>query len=482
MKNNLDPKEQLKELLKRYPEELWENGIYIEVFGTVLDYISRVNQSLEDFLLEFPNLYKPLFENEDNYQKTYNLLTTILFDFEKRKEARCACQKNGWSSVEKIIDEIDKEQSNIGHPDSSSAVDIFAGHKVEGVIWQLSDIHFGDMNLMGLSPRELVDTLCLIVNETPEFEPRLIIISGDLTSRAAEDEFKKLEIFCEYLSDELWGEHRPQRFLVVPGNHDTTWLGGGKADKLSNFNKYLSNSEKVITPFWKGPKKNSDSDGDVTITRFDMDKHPNVPPFVLVRDKRLNLQFLLLVSSYYSGFVPEKVRHAIMGIKPNKDRKVLQELLREDKGEISRDYLVHLKNSIKPVNRPTIAITHHHLDHYGTNACESKNARNLLFACAEKGIWLILHGHTHLEEAFDSQRVPNLNEAYPIPCPTLCSDTEPGNMWGFMIHLIGHSMEPRRITTAVWRTDESKFFKKNPDRLHIRYKFLLHKDKIKLIK
>jgi len=425
--------------------------------------------------------YKPLFENEDNHKNTYNLLKTILFDSQERKEARDACEKNGWNAAAQIIDKIDEEYRIMSQPNSLSVADKFVGHKVEGVIWQLSDLHFGAMNIMGFNPRQLADTLIAATSSTPEFEPRFIIISGDLTSKSSEDELKDLLEFCKYLSDEFWDEYRPQRFLVVPGNHDTTWLDEGKADKLFNFNEYISKRGKVVTPFWIGPKKMRDTDGQVTITRFDMDKHPNVPPFVLVRDKRLDLQFLLLVSCYYSGFVPEQVRNVMMKIKPDNTKTVLQELLREDKGEISRDYLVHLKTSINPVNRLTIAITHHNLYQYGTNICKTENARNLLSACAEKNIWLILHGHTHLEEAFDSNRTPNPDEAYPIPCPTLCSYPEAGNTWGFMIHFVGPSIEPRRITTAVWRTDESKFFKNNPDRFYIRYKFLFRKNKIELL-
>jgi len=56
-KNNFEPKNQLKELLRKYPEKLQKDGIYIEIFGIILDYLSRSRLNLENFLIKFPNLY-----------------------------------------------------------------------------------------------------------------------------------------------------------------------------------------------------------------------------------------------------------------------------------------------------------------------------------------------------------------------------------------------------------------------------------------
>lgn len=475
--------EQLKILIEKYPAQLKQHNINVDIFGILLDYIGRTNKKIEDIFSSYPNLYNEIFKNDEEVlYKTKQLLKVILFNLEKRKSARAACKSKGWTIFEKLIDDIEDEIVEMDFLRTSSPADILVGHRVEGVVWQLSDIHFGKCNELGLEPKGLADIFSLIVRDTPELEPSLIVISGDVSSTASKDEFDAFIEFIDCLSEGVWHELRPHRILVIPGNHETTWLPGGKADKLNNFVKYFANTEKAVTPFWNGSKSGGDGDGEISIHPYFSKDEPDIPPFTIIYDKNLNLQILLLVSSYFSGDVPEAVRETLEKIEECSAKETLRNLLREDKGEITRENLIFLKKKLEKSDRRTsIAVIHHHLNQYGTKACEAPYTRDLLSTLAEKGFRLLLHGHTHLVEGFGSPRTPNPNEAYPIPCPTLCSDCEPGSTWGFMVHFFGPPAETRTLTTAVWNVDEYKFFKLNNSSLNVRYKFKISADSIEVL-
>ena len=69
-------------------------------------------------------------------------------------------------------------------------------------IVHISDLHFG-MNRL-----EIADAF---LQDLSSVKPELIIISGDLTQRAKDEQFLALQIFLKQL---------PAEVLVVPGNHD----------------------------------------------------------------------------------------------------------------------------------------------------------------------------------------------------------------------------------------------------------------------
>lgn len=478
--NKFDPIKQLEELIKRFPDELKQDCIFIDIHGVILDYMARTNISIEYILLKYPKLYPALFEGDSKTEKrTATFLRDILNDTQKRLDARSAGIKRGWPKIESMINDIERKQNIM---QTSSKADLLAGHRVEGVIWQLSDIHFGKFNKLELDAKSLAETLVAIGNDSPSFEPRLILVSGDITSSSEDSEYQDFLLFCKTLSEGLWGQYRPHRILVIPGNHETTWSDDGTADQLSKFKKFIA-STGLVTPFWDRGKTFKDSDGEVSILRFDRDDKPETPPFVLFKDKRLKIQILLLISSYYSGNVPEKVRELLhnASISNIDTLKSLQNILREDKGEMGRDYILHLKTTLKDVDCPTFALSHHHLHQYGLDACQNSYSKVLLESLASKGIRLILHGHTHLIEEKGSSRIVDSSQAYPIPCPTLCSDSEPGSSFGFMMHFIGPDSTPRNVSTAVWLIDNAKFFNIASDRLFLRYKYLLYRDKLELI-
>ncbi len=75
-------------------------------------------------------------------------------------------------------------------------------------IVHLSDIHFG--GVADLGQVEAVEEL------VPDLEPRLIVLSGDLTQRSRHGEYQAAKSLARELE-------RTAPVLVIPGNHDVQW-------------------------------------------------------------------------------------------------------------------------------------------------------------------------------------------------------------------------------------------------------------------
>ena len=99
-------------------------------------------------------------------------------------------------------------------------------------IVHLSDLHFGRID------PAVVDALAAAV---PTLRPDLVAISGDLTQRAREQEFRQAREFLDRL---------PQPQMVVPGNHDVPLHNLFKrfTHPLRLYRRYISN---VMEPFFE---------------------------------------------------------------------------------------------------------------------------------------------------------------------------------------------------------------------------------------
>lgn len=102
-------------------------------------------------------------------------------------------------------------------------------------IVHLSDPHFGGVADLGL--------IAGVEEIVPELEPRLIVISGDLTQRARHGEFQAARGWLRELE-------RTAPVLVLPGNHDVQWwwrpfVPFGSAAK---FRKYVRYFGPILTP------------------------------------------------------------------------------------------------------------------------------------------------------------------------------------------------------------------------------------------
>jgi 3',5'-cyclic AMP phosphodiesterase CpdA len=98
-------------------------------------------------------------------------------------------------------------------------------------IVHLSDLHFGRID------QAVVDALAAVV---PTLRPDLVAISGDLTQRAREREFRQARDFLKLL---------PQPQIVVPGNHDVPLHNLLKRfiEPLTLYRRYISNE---MEPFF----------------------------------------------------------------------------------------------------------------------------------------------------------------------------------------------------------------------------------------
>ena len=93
-------------------------------------------------------------------------------------------------------------------------------------IVQLSDLHFG----MILQP-----TLEPLIKTVWSLEPDLVIISGDLTQRATEEQFREARAYIARL---------PQPQLLIPGNHDVPLYDVFRrfAQPLDRYKEYITSN------------------------------------------------------------------------------------------------------------------------------------------------------------------------------------------------------------------------------------------------
>jgi 3',5'-cyclic AMP phosphodiesterase CpdA len=98
-------------------------------------------------------------------------------------------------------------------------------------IVHLSDIHFGRVNHLVISP---------LVEAIAKISPDLVAVSGDLTQRARSQQFKDARAFLDRL---------PTPQIVVPGNHDLP-LDNVAARFLQPLHKYRRYITDDLRPFY----------------------------------------------------------------------------------------------------------------------------------------------------------------------------------------------------------------------------------------
>lgn len=458
--------QQLETIIHRYPADK------VNIVGVILDYIGRTEKRLDEVCSMNTKIYRTLFLGDDIAEGKQLVRSQIKTqeDAEKLREET----KDIFPVIESFVRDVESEiisleKQNIPDENLFSNPPDYLEHGVDAIIWQLSDVHFGKYNKLENNPRELASLIAKTASDFPLLKPDLIVISGDLTSVAAIDEFGKFGEFCEALSGFIWGRNVPQRILVVPGNHDVAWLGDGNADKMQRFQTELVGKGFCITPF--GNDSEEFEDGKILVKRFETDNE-FVPPFALVNYQDYDLEILLLVSGYFSGKVPEEVQGLLGGVE---SREALQNLLRVDEGAVSREYNLCLSNLPEASTQTRLGVIHHHPIQYGIEPCHNKFAPQLLETLFKKNVPLLLHGHVHLTEDFASCRPPMSGRTYPIPCSTLTSICTSGDR-GMNIHLIGKKNGIKEMTTLYWNISTSSDFKK--EGLMKRYKSSIHADKI----
>ena len=132
------------------------------------------------------------------------------------------------------------------------------------LLLHLSDLHFGNKNRFADdAPDELSKAFYRALKTAVEeigddSQISLVVITGDVAESGLPSEFRYARVFLGSLADQL--ALRPERFVIVPGNHDISWddcqivragLKGEKfaadefharlnAEKLANYRRFLA--------------------------------------------------------------------------------------------------------------------------------------------------------------------------------------------------------------------------------------------------
>ena len=450
--------EQLEIILKRYPKDP------VNIEGVILDYLGQSGASIDTVFQLNQKIYTDLFIG-NNVESGKELLRCFLSSQESAKEL-ISKTESIYSNIPKLIEDI------YGSPNERAKMinKLFENPTqhlkadIKSIIWQISDLHFGFLNTIDNDPRELAFMLAKIASDYPNLKPDIVLISGDLSSMAGKEEFHKFVQFCKEFEKIVWGTPSPERLLVVPGNHDTTWLSNGDADSMSLFRSIVSASNCCITPF--GPSEETFANGLITVKRSasNMEKSP---PVTQVEFAQYGLRFLLLVSGYFSGFIPLEFR--LLREKADKIEENFLNLLRVDNGEVNREYLYDISCCKNDHNATTLGVIHHNPIQYGIETCLNKYAIQLLETLYKIDVPLLLHGHVHQVDDPGSQRPVITGQSYALPCPTLSSIPSSGSSRGINMFFVGEETIPRKIWTLQWSISSSTSFK--PDGATIKHLF-----------
>lgn len=223
-----------------------------------------------------------------------------------------------------------------------------------------------------------------------------MIISGDLTTFATEEEMNDAEDFIAKIAAvETWRERTAvpataPRLLIIPGNHDLDWAKTGANDKHERFDRL---SEAVR------------GDGSVLSSRY---RRMVRDPWIDFGDQA-NLFVYLLNSTLYGG-TDDPVLGPIYKAIANKARDlgVSEEAMQALSGEVKKDPGFVLDLDIEsfrrvaaqvPRSRTKIAVVHHNPNHVPSDDRDNfdtiVNAGPLKAALLESGFDLVLHGHRH---------------------------------------------------------------------------------------
>jgi hypothetical protein len=240
---------------------------------------------------------------------------------------------------------------------------------------------------------------------------------------------------------------------------------------MSAFASFFADDAVCITPF--GTENAKFAGGKISVKRI----NPNpatVPPFAIIKDNERGFEFILFVSGYFSGEIPDQVRTALKSVgEVDKD---LHNLLRYDEGAVNQEYLFQISKSLEVRNTTALGVIHHNPIQYGVDTCLNRFAPQLLETLWNKRVPILLHGHVHLVESKGTQRPVANGLSYPVPATTLCSTTTAGSGRGLNIHMVGPPSDVRTIDTLVWYFSGSLGF--SPADVILRYHFTLKRDEM----
>jgi len=139
----------------------------------------------------------------------------------------------------------------------------------------LSDLHFGRVDQALLAPlRALVERV----------DPDVVVVSGDLTQRAKEEEFEAAR---------AWLDTLPGPQIIVPGNHDISLYNVFRrfVRPLSRYKRYITDD---LDPFYL--------DDEIAVVGV------NTARSLTIKDGRMSMSQIAAIRAQLSGLPPEITR------------------------------------------------------------------------------------------------------------------------------------------------------------------------------
>lgn len=268
-------------------------------------------------------------------------------------------------------------------------------------ILHISDIHFGKFHIFS-KDLQIEDQLIgkleqLILNENIN----LIVISGDLTSVGDYSEFKRAEMFIEWLSNIT--KLPITRFIIVPGNHDIRRADeqGRRFDRfIESINRISKGNQEFCSTFSKLYKDNR-----------------------LVWDLQVSQR-----SDLYSLTIIDELKLIVVGL-----NSVIDDENNWEQSEIPHLQLINISRELAslPVNKKEylkIAVFHHNL--FPIPAVNSKwenrvisNQALVLKELSNMGFRVILHGHSHYPGIYQYRPFFIYGISEPEPIMIVCTGT-----------------------------------------------------------
>lgn len=244
----------------------------------------------------------------------------------------------------------------------------------------------------------------------------LLIISGDITSVAADEEYVQFIKFIEEVKGTkvMPEDDYYERIVLVPGNHEARrGEDYERADYLNNFKEFIESQRDeglhFSTPY-------SIENEDLCVIK---NASKEKIPYAMHEYPLLQIQVLTLVSSHYAQAIDKEISTLMAGYEELKSEfnssglagdvfgkleAYFKKRIWLDKGVFSLDYFGLLRTSLQTyLKEPEgsaflrIAVAHHNpTNYFGINGIEhTQNAPELLEVLGELGFSYYLHGHIH---------------------------------------------------------------------------------------
>jgi ubiquinone/menaquinone biosynthesis C-methylase UbiE/3',5'-cyclic AMP phosphodiesterase CpdA len=279
----------------------------------------------------------------------------------------------------------------------------------------LSDVHIGPLhyrpsNKLSLAyddgglPRNTALYLEYLHSLVPDTRPHIVVISGDMTSYATEDQMNQAQDFIRDVVKLLregspsWRPDGTPCVLIVPGNHDLDWSKDDHAARIERFARMataLADAGDVISASYRDTT-NADSfhdfgdEANIFLYLFDS------TPLGGTNDPRL--------AGIHEALAENHKTIARSNRQSSEFAKALDALNRaahRDPGYVEPRALTRMKKVLEqvPARRVKIAVMHHNLSSVPSDDVEEFdaiiNSGIVKATLVECGFDLVLHGHRH---------------------------------------------------------------------------------------